>query len=181
MDNSNLAVFSGRFQGFNRGHQQAILDLQKRYKNFVVFIVEGKNKDSKNPFSGELRKEMIETACPGVKCFIIPNGFIPGAIKFLKLWDGKSEVHIASGDDREEGYKAQKSDTKTPYDMKFIKTVRPEGVSGTMVRKALKEDDFEAYKKVAAKGIDNKEWFEKLKNNLITESNLDKALRVLCD
>lgn len=178
MNNKDLAVFSGRFQGFNIGHQKAILDLQKRYEHLAVFIVEGKTKDSKNPFSGEFRKEMIKEACPGVKIYVIPNGFIPGAIKFLKLWDGESEVHVASGDDREEGYKGQET-SKTPYKMQFIRTLRPEGVSGSAVRQALKDDDFATFKKIAAKGLNNEEWFSKMKSQLIKESNVENCLRRL--
>jgi FAD synthase len=179
MNNDDLAIFQGRFQGFNIGHQTAILDLQKRYKNFHVFVVEGKTIDKEqNPFSGEFRKEMIEAACPGVQINIVPNGFYPGSIKYLKLWDGQSEVHIASGDDREEGYKAQNS-SKTPYTVEFIKTLRPEGVSGSAVRKALKEDDFETFKKIAARGINNKEWFGKMRSQIIAESNIEKCLRIL--
>lgn len=165
-DQETLAIFSGRFQGFNIGHQNAINKLMTRYKRTVVFIVEAKKEDKeKNPFSGELRKEIIQTACPGVDVYIIPNGFIPGAIKYLNLWKGSEKVVIASGEDREDGYKAQKS-SKTPYEIEYIQTERPEGVSGTMVRKSLKEDDFETYKKVAAKGLNTSEWFKRLKNEI---------------
>ena len=163
----DLAIFTGRFQGFNIGHQIAIKNLKAKYDRTVVFVVEGSKRDlDKNPFSGEVRKKMIETACPGVDVYIIPNGFIPGAIKYLGLWKGQEKVIIASGEDREENYKAQKSETKTPYEIEYIRTERPEGVSGTAVRQALRDNDFNTYKLVAAKGVNNKKWFEFLKKQI---------------
>lgn len=166
-DQESLTIFAGRFQGFNIGHQRAINKLKSQYNRTVVFIIEAKKEDKeKNPFSGELRKEMIKTSCPGIDIFIIPNGFIPGAIKYLDLWKGSEKVIIASGEDREEGYKTQKTD-KTPYEIEYIQTERPSGVSGTAIRKSLKENDFETYKKIAAKGLNNLEWFERLKGEFL--------------
>jgi len=170
LNTTDLAIFTGRFQGFNVGHQTAINKLKSQYKRTVVFIVEGKNTSEnkdQNPFSAELRKQMVQEACSGVDVYIIPNGFLPGAIKYLDLVKPNETVVISSGEDRIDSYKSQ---FKTvPYSVEFIQSDRPAGVSGTMVRKSLKDNDFAAYKKVAAKGLDNKNWFDKLREAIKTD------------
>lgn len=161
---TDIAIFQGRFQGFNIGHQNAIKELQKKFEKVIVFIVEGKksNKDE-NPFPSAIREEMLKISCKGIKIFVVPNGFIPGSIKFLKLHTDNEKVFIATGEDREESYKKFKTD----YEIEFIQTKRPLGVSGTLVRKSLLENDFVTFRKIAAKGINNKKWFDKLRKIMI--------------
>ncbi len=170
-NSQTLAIFTGRFQGFNRGHQLMIKDLQTKSDNTVVLIVEGKKTSEDknlNPFPSSLRKEMIETACPGVRVFVIKIGYIPDALEEFNLLKGVSKVIISSGEDRAEGYRKQF--TKAKYDVEFIESERIGGYSGTKVREALKNNDFEEYKKNCAKGLDTEKWFEKLKR-IISENS----------
>lgn len=161
----SICIFPGRFQGFNKGHQQIIEDLKKQYETIVVFIVSGKKTSEdkeRNPFSAELRKEMIETSCKNIQVFVTPNAFLPGNISYLKLRKTDEKIIIASGEDRIDGYKKMKFE----YPVEFVQTKRPEGISGTQMRESLKEDSFEDYIKIAAKGLDNKKWFERLKKEI---------------
>ena len=53
------ALFIGRFQPFHRGHAHAVRMLLKEYKRVIIAVGCG-NRDSRNPFSFQERKEIIE-------------------------------------------------------------------------------------------------------------------------
>jgi len=165
LDRDSLAIYSGRFQPFTKGHQSMVEEMQKKYSRLHIFIVDNSKDKGRNPFSGDLRKEMIEACVKGAEVHVIPTHFIPGAIKFLKLWRGKEKVVIGSGDDRD--YSKVVDPSKTPYEVEILKVGRDmDAVSGTKTRQAIKDGDFETYKNLAAKGIDTKEWFDRLKKVL---------------
>ena len=164
--NKQIAVFSGRFQGLTKGHQSAIQLLVRKYKNVVVFIVKGdkSSEQGKNFLDIDTRIEMMKIAVPAASVKMALNGFIPGAIKFHKVWPGDdTKIIISAGSDRLSEYKKQFN--SVPYEFEFDSedTKRKPGISGTDLRNSLKEDDFKKYKKIAAKGLDNEIWFERLK------------------
>jgi bifunctional NMN adenylyltransferase/nudix hydrolase len=63
MTKRDALVFIGRFQPFHMGHAQVIMQALDRAKEVVVIIGSAYNaRDSKNPFTFEERKELIEAA-----------------------------------------------------------------------------------------------------------------------
>ena len=169
-DEETLCVFVGRFQGFHKGHAKIVRRLLKEYLRVVIFVVEGEKTSAdrtKNSFSGETRASMIKECHPEAAVFVVPNGFIPGSIKFLGLWRGREKVLVAAGKDRGEGY--LKQFVGCPYEAEILRTKRPKGMSGSAMREALAKGDFDAYRKISARGINNKKWWNKLRSELTNE------------
>lgn len=161
-----IGVFGGRFQGLTKGHQKAIQSLKSKSKRVVILVILGEktSKELKNFLNVQTRMEMIRAANHGVEVLMAKNGFLPGAIKFHKIWNiGDTEkILVASGDDRVEGFK--KMFNNVPYEVEFLTdTKRTPGISGTDLRNSLTKNDFKAYKRISAKGVDTIFWFERLK------------------
>lgn len=160
-----IAVFSGRFQGLSKCHHKAIMNLQKKYSKVHVLVVTGKNtsKESKNFLDVDTRIEMLSISNPGIIIHKAINSFLPGAIKYFKIWDGKSKIVISAGSDRIDSYK--KSFKNVPYQFEFDEDdiERTPGISGTYLRKSLEDNSFEDYKRISANGLNSKFWFDKLK------------------
>jgi hypothetical protein len=136
----------------------------------VVLVVEGEKTSAdrtRNSFSGDTRAAMIKECHSDAAVFVVPNGFIPGSVKFLELWRGREKVLVAAGKDRAEGYLKQA--VGCPYQMEVLRTRRPKGMSGSAMREALAKEDYEAYKRTAALGINNRKWFDKLRREIIDD------------
>jgi len=115
-----VGVTIGRFQPFHAGHAEIIRNLTKKF-NKVIVIIAGNSKEKKNPFSFELRKEIMKKSLPDVfskleihKAEIEGkgSGFIPGIISEL-VGMGKTKLtpdtafHVLVGEDRIETIKKQ--------------------------------------------------------------------------
>jgi cytidyltransferase-like protein len=61
-----VGVTIGRFQPFHKGHAEIIRKLATKFTK-VVIIVAGNRPDAKNPFSYELRRELMEMSLPDVE------------------------------------------------------------------------------------------------------------------
>ena len=55
------ALFIGRFQPLHKGHVNAIRELFKKYDKIVIAIGSTNKQDSKNPFSFQERKSMLNS------------------------------------------------------------------------------------------------------------------------
>lgn len=120
-----VGVTIGRFQPFHKGHAEMIRKLATRYTKVVV-IVAGNRPDAKNPFSYELRREMMEASLPDVEPKLEvykaevdgkPSGFLPGILNRIVV-DKNSSVEtdtaitILVGPDRFEDVKRMISSAK---------------------------------------------------------------------
>ena len=137
--NSN-ALFLGRFSPLTIAHYQIIKDAIKKYDHVCVNIVKAKQ-DSRNPFPLELQKEML-TKCFGnsIEITISETG------NLVRILQKPSKVIsvVLAGSDRFEDYTNQLK-INAP-DVKVVEIPRVDEVSGTSVRKALTENDFNKFK-----------------------------------
>lgn len=157
----NVAL--GRFQPFTKGHLKMLKDgYDKNGYPAVVFMISNKKFDSKHPFSDELiAKEMdiikkhykflVETV-PATNADIVKIG--------QKLDELGYEAHLwLCGDDREAQFKRQAENPKYrklgnfPDDFTtYTGSGRVEGVSGTAVREAIKNNDIKKFKTLMPDG-----------------------------
>jgi hypothetical protein len=139
--------------------------MSQKYKNSYILLVKGgkSSEDKKaNPFNIEIQKKMYEKILPShVKLQIVSNGYLPDILKELP----GNNYALYCGPDRIEGYRRQLKSLTDGNKMTIINTEelvpRKEGVSGTKFREALRNNDKEAFQKVAPKEL----WsmFEELK------------------
>lgn len=157
-------LFLGRMQPVHKGHEQII----KKMKNPIIVLVKGKQTSEeklRNPLPMEYQQELIHKLFPNVTVSVSPNGFLPGIIGYF----GKQGIKITkvyAGADRIPGYKqavenANKKEKNKDYliDVEFVETERV--TSASTVRKAIKEDDFNAFKKSMPEKLWNE--FDKMK------------------
>lgn len=170
----NVAL--GRFQPFTKGHLKMLKDgYDKNGYPAVVFMISNKKFDSKHPFSDELiAKEMdiikkhykflVETV-PATNADIVKIG--------QKLDELGYEAHLwLCGDDREAQFKRQAENPKYrklgnfPDDFTtYTGSGRVEGVSGTAVREAIKNNDIKKFKTLMPDGTSK--LFDEFKNEII--------------
>jgi len=110
---ARVGVTLGRFQPFHKGHAAIIRDLCKKYTRVIV-LVAGNKRDKKNPFSYELRLEMMKNSLPDVFSKIEvhkaefegkSSGYIPGILSDISInkkssIQGDTAFEILVGDDR---------------------------------------------------------------------------------
>jgi len=115
-----VGVTIGRYQPFHKGHAEVIRDLAHKF-NKVIVIVAGNTKDKKNPFSFDLRLEMMKKSLPDVFSKLEVHkaefdgknsGFIPGVLSdIVKNKRSTLEADVAAtilvGQDRAEEMKKQ--------------------------------------------------------------------------
>jgi len=168
----SIGIFCARLQPPIKGHQN-IMDDMEYDKNYVV-IIEGVSSrlDPKNFLTFQDRVGLLKITNPDVKPIHSLNGYIPDIIANNKLNPNQEDVWIVAGTDRINGYLRQfKSITDYKVFAKDIdkNTNRVPGMSGTDCRQALKDNDFGAYRKVVAKGLDNEKWFSWLRKKLMVK------------
>jgi len=166
----SIGIFIARLQPPIRGHQ-AIMDDMGYDKNYVV-IIEGTSSrlDAKNFLTFNDRVALLKVTNPDVKPIHAPTGYIPDIIADNRLNPNNEDIYIVAGTDRINGYLRQfKSITDYKVFAKDIdkNTNRVPGMSGTDCRKALQANDFGAYRRVVAKGLDNERWFSWLRKKLM--------------
>lgn len=117
---SSVGVTLGRFQPFHKGHAEIIRKLAGQFGKVIV-LVAGNKRDQRNPFSFELREELMKASLPDVMSKVEihkaefggkASGYIPGVLNAI-IQDGKSTlksdtaVNILVGPDRYEDIKSQ--------------------------------------------------------------------------
>ena len=162
-----ISLMFGRYQPFHLGHLKVINSLLKEYPKYriVIGIVKGKksSKDkTRNPFSFELQKELIEKSLGPLlgKVVVFPRsldiGYTPYMIKEMRKDDYEIKV-ITAGADRAGKYS---SDIQKLNDQ--FKTVNIDfhlvgrelsDVSASKVRDAISQDDFKTFKKLTSPNI----------------------------
>lgn len=163
----------GRYQPFHAGHAAIIRQLAQRYTRVLVFVA-GLKQDRNNPFSYDLRLEMMEKSLPDVwsKVRVYPasiqekgTGYIPGLVANVSQageLDPKQPVTVLVGEDRIAAIRQQvehnnKHMGEPGYYTGTIEAEALPGVkndddagriSGTRLRAAIMKDDRKEIKKM---------------------------------
>ncbi len=156
-------IMTGRFQPFHNGHMKMAEALYEKNKRPVVVVVvhPGHNDSGKSPFTVEALNVLMENLpddsdgiIEGYR--IIKTGYLGDVVEALRpkyepiLW--------GSGSDRVDGYNAQIKFNETRNnelnlleEFEIFETTR--SLSGTEVRKIIKEDDYASFKKMVPKSF----------------------------
>lgn len=174
-------LFTGRFQPFHLAHKLIAENTLKQSdaSKLIIGVVRGKisskNKNL-NPLNYEYQKSLIKKVLPTAEIVEISNSFIP--VVALKLREQNYEiVGIVSGDDRNKEYNTQFKYFEQIKN-KFPNFVAPNiksfvvnrnskltrDISATTIRKAIKDNDTETFKKMMPKELWS-EW-QVLKKNI---------------
>jgi hypothetical protein len=151
----------------------------KEDKKYVC-IIEGVRSalESKNFLSIHDRIDILKITNPKAKVIYSNAGYIPKIIENQKINPKNESVSIYAGSDRINGYMKQFS--KVEYDV--IKKEIPrtgEDVSATKIRQSIKDDNFDMYKKMIAKGLDNEKWFNWFRKKLLSKLNEDVYIKYI--
>jgi nicotinamide mononucleotide adenylyltransferase len=141
--NKKVSLMIGRFSPFHKSHNKIIKSAKYPV---VILIVKGEqtSKDkSKNPFSYELQKHIIEVANNKKIIDIekVPNANLKVIIPILKE-KGFDVKEILCGEDREKDYSNQ-VERYFKDDGISCTIIERDGVSATMIRKLLLNKDYE--------------------------------------
>lgn len=151
-------IFIGRMQGLTTGHTKVIDIMARTHPRSYVVLVKGEKSSADkahNPLTYEVQKKMIEKVLPAnVELITAKTANLEDILPGI---EGK-DFAVYAGPDRLQAYRAYaKYVLKQGYNVKVIDTgqmiPRDDAVSGTKLRAALKNDDFEAFKKIAPKQI----------------------------
>ena len=157
----NLIV--GRFQPFHNGHLKMARFLKEKNGNPAVAVVvyPGHNKSGKSPFNEDLIKKYMDGIVRDEKeivdYIIVQRGLIGSAIVKL-LEKGYKPNLIGAGEDRMDDYTKQldyvkKSDIGDQmHNLKLVQT--PRATSATEVRNAIKDEDYQKFKKLVPAGVE---------------------------
>jgi len=144
-----VELFLGRMQPIHLGHEAII----KKMKNPVVALVKGKisSKDKeRNPLSVKDQTRLLKKLFPSITIIEVPTGFVPDIINELRK-KGLEVTTIYAGADRINSYKAMIDgyNKKLNDNQQMIAKVKetPRVTSATTVRKAIRDNDFETFKK----------------------------------
>jgi predicted nucleotidyltransferase len=127
----------------------------------VVVVYPGHNKSGKSPLNEELIKKCMDSVVSEEKeiedYIIVQRGLVGSAI--VKLLDkGYKPVLIGAGEDRTDDYTKQIEYVKNSEigekmkDLKLVQT--PRVTSATEVRNAIKDGDYQKFKKLVPPGVD---------------------------
>jgi cytidyltransferase-like protein len=157
----NLLV--GRFQPFHNGHLKMAKFLKEKndLPSVAVVVYPGHNKSGKSPFNEDLIKKYMDGIVGSEKevidYIIVQRGLIGSAIVKL-LEKGYKPNLIGAGEDRMDDYTKQldyvkKSDIGDQMqDLKLIQT--PRATSATEVRNAIKDEDYQKFRKLVPSGVE---------------------------
>lgn len=169
-----VGVTIGRFQPFHKGHGEIIRRLARQFSRVIVLVAGNDDDKSRNPFSYDLRIEVMEKSLGDVwsKLQVAkaefngkPSGYVPGIISDLVQGDQTSiksdtAVNIMVGADRYADIKkqiehAKKDGSELFFDpdlamVKMLPDVKSDDQSGrissTQVRQALADRNEAALK-----------------------------------
>jgi cytidyltransferase-like protein len=162
-DLKKVNMLIGRFQPFHNGHLKMAKFLKEKNNlpSVVVVVYPGHNKSGKSPFEEETIRKYMDEVVSGEDeiqdYIIVQRGLIGSAIvKLLKM--GYTPVLIGAGDDRTEDYTKQLEYVKKSEigdQMKNLKVIEtPRSTSATEVRQAIKDEDYQKFKKLVPPGVD---------------------------
>lgn len=139
---NSVGVYIGRFQPPHIGHKQIINKMIAENSKCYVFIVNGEKSSQnmkKNPFSIEIRENLIRNMCSGnnVNIKVVKNAFLPDIFNSY-LEENIKEINIYCGEDRIESYK--KFENKVNQKINYIKT--PRIISATEIRKMINNKEY---------------------------------------
>lgn len=140
---NNWAMFQGRFQPPTKAHIEIIRSALTKYDGVAIVVVKGlKSAADKNPFPFELQKEIFEGL---FKDKVIIKQTSSGNIMYTIDNLGQNINAIIAGSDRVEGYRNQLSTTSNIVIDEITRSA--DDVSATKLRQALKDGDYESFKK----------------------------------
>jgi len=165
---NNNALFLGRMQPPTKAHISIIENALKIFGKVYVAIVKGEKTDPlKNPFNFETQLEIINDIF-GKNVILVQakNGYVPMIIGYIEEKYNDEISAVLAGSDRKESYERQLS--KNYPDVQVIEIPRTtKGISATALRNALRDDDYDMFKKNTDKRI--LKYFEKLKTQITGE------------
>lgn len=159
-----INIVIGRFQPFTVGHKSLILNLYKENRlPCCICYIDNKKTDNRHPFSNDLVEQCIDASftdkekskyLADIPYMKVKNANIVEIGQML--YDNNLEpVLLACGPDRYNSYKKMADNPKyrdmgkLPDDFDVIVLDRDENsVSGTLTRKAIKDDDIESINKM---------------------------------
>ena len=177
----NLLV--GRFQPFHNGHLKMAKFLKEKNNlpSVAVVVYPGHNKSGKSPFNEDTIKKYMDGVVRDEKevidYIIVQRGLIGSAIVKL-LEKGYKPNLIGAGEDRMDDYTKQleyvkKSDIGDQMqDLKLVQT--PRATSATEVRNAIKDEDYQKFKKLVPAGVER--MYTALKSSI--EGKMDETLEI---
>lgn len=137
---NNGALFLGRFSPLTIAHHKIIQNALSTYDTVTVNVVKAKI-DDKNPFPVEIQEKMLK-ACFGNRIEVIIS--TTGNLATI-LQKTKNMVNVVlAGSDRVDGYTDQ---LKRDKDIRVVEIPRTDEVSGTLVRKYLREGNKAMFQK----------------------------------
>lgn len=159
-----INIVIGRFQPFTIGHKSLIVNLYKENGlPTCICYINNKKTDVRHPFSNDLVEQCIDASFTDVEkskyLADIPYMKVRNA-NIVEIGQMLSDNHLepvllACGSDRYNSYKKMADNPKyrdigkLPTDFDVTVLDRGEnGVSGTLVRKAIKDDDIESINKM---------------------------------
>jgi len=160
------AIFLGRVSPPTIAHQKLINDAIKKYAKVYVIIVEGyaSSKLEKNFLSFKDRTELLKITNRQAEVILARAGYIPVILSDNNI-DTSNGIVVVCGTDRINTYKAQFKEVD--YEVTFDEMKRTDDdVSASKVRQVIIDDDFKAYSKMIASGLDNKKYFDLFKRAL---------------
>lgn len=150
-DHNQNALFLGRFQPPTIAHFNIIKNFIEMckgrlyYNKIVICIISGnKSKKELNPFPVSLIKEMIKKVFPddNIEIMTHSTGNLISIINKYKF----NIRYVLAGSDRSDDYAKQLRNTYTTNVLEYDR--RDDDVSATKLRKAIKEDNFNDFKKL---------------------------------
>jgi len=144
-----VVVIQGRFQPPTAGHLKAIKAAYKKYrKPVVIVLVKGAKSDVK--FDSKTQKAVFEKMLDMPHMYIeLDTGFVGNWIHELRNM-GKEPKALFCGSDRVKSYQGQINRYKDQLNLDItVEEIARTGedISASKVRDALKNDDFEEFKR----------------------------------
>jgi len=145
----------GRFQPLTLGHKKMIDEALSQCDNVYICIIKAKKSDiEKNPIPLEIQEEMLESTYKSIigKKLHIITAQTGNLITIINKT--KDNINcVFAGTDRVKDYEKQ---LERSLDVKVVEIKRTdEDISATKVRNAIKADDFETFKKLVPKQVQN--------------------------
>ncbi len=143
-------VLQGRFQPPTAGHLKAIKAAYTKYhKPVVIVMIKGSKSDVF--FDSKIQKKVFEKMLKGIphKFLDIDNGFVGEWINALRN-KGSEPIALFCGSDRVKTYSSQINRYKEKLNLNIkVEEIQRSGedISASKVREALKNKDFELFKK----------------------------------
>lgn len=153
-------VFIGRFQPFHNGHLKTCLDMKKRNGLPVVLVlIHTGTKTEKNVFSIDVIQKMVDVLLEAKlidHCVILPTAFFGDIYKALR--PDFEPLYFCCGEDRLNSYEKQvvymRKNCPKINILPNIEIVQiPRIASATEVRSAIRDNDYDTFKKFTPKPL----------------------------